>query len=333
MRDEHVQQPVTAAGCLPGVLLALCRDVVHRVAAAGPQVECHGLHRAGSLRPGCAGVRSSRAARAVAAAVTTVAAASTTTLPAQLGGTDVDTSPLSLWNSGLSAARRARPQLMSAPVTTAMHAVSTAIGITCGRSSLGARSARRRIAITAHTLAAAAATPSSAMATRAAMLATERTCGGGYRLATIFAMANQPITAAGGTSSSRIRSARRPVTACLTTLQASGSAPASTATPARMAAARRMSNDAPMAAFARAAAWKSGYSVIFWKPTPAMVKTTTAQATVAIDRRIRSGMVLPPGGFRRASSAPEAALTIRRARAARDDAAARAVSSAANSSP
>src|ERR1035441_3416476 len=88
-------------------------------------------------------------------------AASTTTLATQLGGSDVATSPLLLWNRELLADRTATPQLRSAPVTTAMHTLTTAIGTTCGRSSPGGKSARRRIAPAAQATAPEAASRAS----------------------------------------------------------------------------------------------------------------------------------------------------------------------------
>lgn len=85
--------------------------------------------------------------------------------------------------------------------------------------------------------------------------------------------------------------------ACRMMFQASGSAPASTVT-AAAAAARSSPEEAAMAGWLRAAALNAGSSVIFWKPAAAMAKAMIAQAVTAREPRMRSGMVLPPGGLR-----------------------------------
>ena len=102
-------------------------------------------------------------------------------------------------------------------------------------------------------------------------------------------------------------------------------------TPVATAAPRSTVKDVPMDECWLAAAVKSGYSVIFWKPEPAMANATSAQTTTPSELRMRSVM-FPPLRLRCASAAPLAALTISRSRARRGALASRSTSRRANSS-
>ena len=260
-----------------------------------------------------------------------VAAASTTSPAIQLGGTAASSRPLLLWKSEASPARTASPQLRSVTVTAAMQATTAIIGSTSARSSRSGSSARRSTDSAAQAQIAAATAPSAITQAAAAASSPDRGPGCGDEAWMSLMSPIQAPMAAGGTARRTSRSVRRPATACRRTVHTSGIAAARTMIPAATAAPRSTLKDVPIDECWLAAAVKSGYSVIFWKPEPAMANTTRAQTTTPRELRMRSVM-FPPLRLRCASAAPIAAFTISRIRARRGAQASRSTSRRANSS-